>query len=691
MDPILPTIHSPEDLAELSLFELEQVAAEIRAAICDVVEHRSAHFASNLGVVELTLALHTVFDFTYDRLVWDVGHQCYPHKLVTGRYEAFSGIRTRGGLMGYPNPAESEYDLFMTGHAGCSVSSALGLKCGDDILSAIQEAKTGGDPLDSPSLIAQSAAAQRKDRHAVAVIGDGSFANGVVFEGLNHLGGLQKNMTVVLNDNKMSICPRVGGFGKYLDSLRLHPIYSELKEGVKQGVDLLPLVGKPLRKVLHFMKDAVKAGLLGGMFFEELGINYLGPIDGHDIRELQKSLQIARLNEHPTLLHVFTRKGYGYQPAEDDPARYHAPPPLRQGKKIKKSLETKGLKQSPLEISAKNVESLESPQVVETPEVTYTEIASQTVLELMRRCPEVVIITAAMCQGNMLERVREEFPERFFDVGICESHAVVLAAGMAKAGLRPIVDIYSTFMQRAYDHLFHEVSLQNLPVTLLMDRAGLVGPDGPTHHGTYDMAYLRPFPNIVTAAPADAHDLREMLRFAVLEADSAYAIRYPKTRAVELGGERLPVAGMKAEVLREGHAGGGLLLACGVQAADCLEVAESVSAEMPQPTVVNARFVKPLDTETILPLVARAAWMVTVEEGCRDGGFGSAVLEAVTDAGIPLPPLARLGINGFIQHATRAEQLAEAGLDAEGIAREVRRMHETVAAVPMTLKMKNVR
>ncbi len=690
MNPILPNILSPEDLQGLSLAELEQVAAEIREAICEVMEQRSAHFASNLGVVELTLALHTVFDFTYDRLVWDVGHQCYPHKLVTGRYAAFSGIRTRGGLMGYPNPAESAYDLFMTGHAGCSVSSALGLKCGDDILDAVRDAKSGGDPLDSPALIAQSAAAQRKDRHAVAVIGDGSFANGVVFEGLNHLGGLQKNMTVILNDNKMSICPRVGGFGRYLDTLRMHPIYSELKEGVKHGVDLLPLVGKPLRKVLHFMKDAVKAGLLGGMFFEELGINYLGPVDGHDIRALQKALQIARTNECPTLLHVFTRKGYGYQPAEEDPASYHAPPPLKQSKRAEK-LETKGLKQTPLEISAKV-----PAEAVETPDCTYTEVASRAVLELMRRHENVVVITAAMCQGNMLERVREEFPQRFFDVGISESHAVVLAAGMAKSGLRPIVDIYSTFMQRAYDHLFHEISLQNLPVTLLMDRAGLVGPDGPTHHGTYDLAYVRPLPNIITAAPADIFDLREMLRYAVTEADSAVAIRYPKTKAVELDAEarRVPISGMKAEVVLRGKTNGGLVLACGVQVADALAVAAETQTDgVPDFTVVNARFVKPLDTETILPLIQRAAWVVTVEEGCRDGGFGSAVLEAVTDAGISLPAFSRLGINGFIQHATRAEQLAEVGLDVAGIAREVRRMQEATAVEqggePVTLKMRS--
>lgn len=718
---------------------------EIREAICAVVERRSAHFASNLGVVELTLALHTTFDFTYDRLVWDVGHQCYPHKLITGRYNAFSGIRTQGGLMGYPNPAESEYDLFMTGHAGCSISTAVGLKCGDDLLYALQEEKfqknkensqkvkeAGVSPEDDDSVNTAAVSVRQDKRHAVAVIGDGSFANGVVFEGLNHLGGIQKNVTIVLNDNKMSICPRVGGMGKYLDSLRMHPIYSELKEGMKAGLYSIPVVGKPLKNVLHYVKDAVKAGILGGMFFDELGIHYLGPVNGHDIQEIQKFLMLARQCEEPVLLHVLTRKGSGYLPAEEDPTKYHAPPPLKHPKRI-----PMGVKQTPLEISAKIEEDPSSDEnysgetrsektgsqaelreklcrerlSIKVLEDSYTQVASRTVLELMRKHPEVVVITAAMCQGNKLELVRDEFPERFYDVGICESHAVTLAAGMAKAGIRPIVDIYSTFMQRAYDHLFQEVSLQNLPVILLMDRAGLVGPDGPTHHGTYDLAYMRPFPNIITAVPADAYDLREMLFLAVEKTRAPFSIRYPKTWAVEICPEehfqqRIPVMVGGAEIFLKGRKGAGLLLAAGTQIMECLRAVTFLSENseislnlneafwhneksygvseggrsVSEITVVNARFVKPLDTNTILPLVEEAAWMVTVEEGVRDGGFGSAVLEAITDAGIRVPPVRRLGIQGFIQHATREQQLAEAGLDMENIIQTIREMRNLYPA-----------
>ena len=650
MSKILPTIQSPSDLKRFSLTELKRLAAEIREEICNVVERRSAHFASNLGVVELTLALYSVFDFSQDRLIWDVGHQSYPHKLVTGRYPQFATIRTKDGLMGYPNPAESPYDLFMTGHAGVSISTALGLKCGDDLVAAIEGAKRE-DP----------------NRYVVAVIGDGSFANGVVFEGLNHLGELKKDLTIILNDNKMSICPRVGSVGHYLDTLRMSPYYVEFKEDVKRGFEGIPLVGKPMRRFFHRQKNAFKAAFHGGMLFEELGIRYVGPIDGHDIRQMQKFLRMAQRYRGPVLLHVLTKKGHGYEPAEADPSHFHAPPPL-----LKSRAEAK----RKAKLAAKKMQLAEEAQesvergIVEAPkDHSYTVVASHKIQELMAADPRVVVITAAMCQGNKLEQIRETFPTRFFDVGICEAHAVSLAAGMAKAGLRPIVDIYSTFMQRAYDHIFHEVSLQRLPVTLLMDRAGLVGADGPTHHGMYDLTYLRPLPNLVVTAPVDAMDLEQMLALAVT-CDQPFAIRYPKTQTAEFSGvPREQVAMGKCEVLLRGKPGTGTVLACGALVETALEAIRKENLEK-SITLVNARFIKPLDTETLLPILRQSGWLVTIEEGARLGGFGSAVLEAMADEGMTLPQVHRLGVGDvFVPHASRSEQLAEVGLDVEGIAK----------------------
>lgn len=677
---LLPNIHSPQDLKGLSLSELNQLAAEIRQEICAVVAKRSAHFASNLGVVELTLALHSVFDFSCDRLIWDVGHQTYPHKLVTGRYEQFSTIRTRGGLMGYPNPAESIYDLFMTGHAGCSISSALGLRCGDDLIRALEEEKKRLERENKQNPNAETNAdTELPSRHVVAVIGDGSFSSGVVFEGLNHLGELRKNITVILNDNKMSICPRVGSFGHYLDSLRMNPYYTEMKEDLKQMVQRVPFIGKGIRSRFHDLKMAFKACVSGGMLFEELGIRYIGPVDGHDIRQLQKFLRMARQYRCPVLLHVLTQKGHGYSPAEDDPTRFHAPAPqLVQGVSLGVPKPPEASDLAPEKIPAQN--SNPGSTLPETkPDRSYTVIASQKIMELMERNPKVVVITAAMCQGNKLERIRQKFPERFFDVGICESHAVVLASGMAKAGLHPIVDVYSTFMQRAFDHIFQEVSLQNLPVTLLMDRAGLVGADGPTHHGAYDLAYLRPLPNLVMTAPCDAFDLEQMLELAVTQ-DAPFTIRYSKTQTPEITvADRQPVRMGQCEILQEGSPDGGLILACGVQAAEALAAVRMLGDS--SISVVNLRFVKPLDLTAILPRALRAAWVLTAEEGSLIGGVGSEILSSLSDASLNtnfpnrIPPFLRLGIgDSFIQHASRAEQLAEAGLDVSGICRAIEKL-----------------
>ena len=419
----LADIQDAAVLREMSNSELKELAREVRGALCELVAERTAHFASNLGVVELCLALHSVFDFRQDRLIWDTGHQIYPHKLVTGRYRDFPRIRTRGGLMGYPNPSESPYDLFMTGHAGCSVSTVLGLKSGDDL-------------------------SGHQDRRAVAVIGDGALPCGIVFEAMNNAGGLGKDLLVVLNDNKMSICPRVGGMASYLDRLRTNPFYTGLKTEVVRILEHVPVFGDPTERFLAQMKEGVKAGLHGGMLFEDLGFRYLGPIDGHDIAVLRKYLKMVDKLRGPTLLHVVTEKGHGYEPAAEDPVFFHTPPAFREenGKPIPR-------------------ENGGPP--------AYTNIARDAIREQMRRDPRVTVLTAAMCQGNKLEPMRDEFPDRFFDTGICESHAVAFAAGQAKAGLRPIVDIYSTFLQRGFDQIFQEVALQDLPVVFLMDRAGV--------------------------------------------------------------------------------------------------------------------------------------------------------------------------------------------------------------------------
>lgn len=616
MHKLLSQLESAADLHRMSQAELSQLGGEIRDVLCNLLSTRTAHFASNLGVVELCLALHSVFDFRKDRLIWDTGHQIYPHKLITGRYHEFSTIRTKGGLMGYPNPHESEYDLFMTGHAGSSVSTVLGISSGDHLLG-------------------------QGDRRSVAVIGDGAFPSGIVFEALNNAGGLKSDVLVVLNDNKMSICPRVGGMASYLDRLRSTPFYSGLKNEVVKALNKVPLLGDPVERFLAQLKEGVKAGLHGGMMFEDLGFRYFGPIDGHNLPLLRKYLQMVKDLKGPILLHVVTEKGHGYQPAAADPVFFHTPPAFQDENGCAVPKKTGS-----------------AP--------AYTNLMSDAIGKALRENPRVTVLTAAMCQGNKLEKVRDEFPDRFFDTGICESHAVAFAGGQAKAGLRPIVDIYSTFLQRSYDQIFQEVSLQNLPVVFTMDRAGLTGPDGPTHHGTYDIAYMRVFPNLVCMAPGDAYDAPRMLEFA-LKQDCPTSIRYPKANAETVSGERQPIELGKAEVLRWGR--DGMILCCGTLLADCLRAAEMLASEGLEIGVANARFIKPLDYALVERCLRECAFVITVEEGCLQGGFGSAVLEAASDLGLDASKIRRLGLpDRFVEHGERAELLADLRLDTHGIA-----------------------
>ena len=463
MHRILPKIEGPEDLKLLDHQELEILCQEMRDELVRVLSLRPAHFASNLGVVELCVALHLSYDFTKDRIIWDTGHQIYPHKLITGRYRNFDTIRTKGGLMGYPNPAESDFDLFMTGHAGCSLSTALGLKVGDDL---------NGNT----------------DRHSIAVIGDGALPSGIVFEALNNAGGLDKNLLVILNDNEMSICPRVGSLAKCLDQARLTSLYQDSKRQIKDLLEKIPF-GSVAKQALEQLKDGLKASLMGGRLFEEFGFRYFGPIDGHDLPGMLKWFANIKEQKGPILLHVLTQKGCGVPQASEDPVTFHTPPVF----------EKVGPERTLISMKAGGSKG-------------YTDAVSSSIFKIMQENKKVCVITAAMCQGNKLEKIREVFPERFFDVGICESHAVAFAAGLAKTGNRPIVDIYSTFLQRSFDQVFQEVSLQNLPVLFCLDRAGITGPDGPTHHGAFDNTYMRVFPNMTVMAPGDELDVEPMIR-----------------------------------------------------------------------------------------------------------------------------------------------------------------------------------
>lgn len=631
MSEILPTIQSPADLQRLTDQQLLQLAQEIRDELIQVLSIRPAHFASNLGVVELCLALHLVYDFSRDRLIWDTGHQIYPHKLITGRYREFRSIRTRGGLMGFPNPQESPYDLFMTGHAGCSVSTVSGLKAGDSLLG-------------------------QGDRKAVAVIGDGALPSGIVFEAFNNIAGMKQDVLVILNDNKMSICPRTGGLAQYLDQCRMTGLYQGGKRTLNQILQQIPLLGDAARASLEALRDAIKAYFKDGMLFEELGFRYFGPVDGHDLHCLRKILRDLKSQSGPILLHVFTTKGYGVPQAAEDPVTFHSPSVFEK------------VESGRLIVSMKKGGSR-----------AYTDAVAGTLHRLMAENPRVVVLTAAMCQGNKLEAIRSDYPERFFDTGICEGHAVAFAAGMAKAGVKPVVDIYSTFLQRSFDQIFQEVALQNLPVVFTLDRAGLAGPDGPTHHGAFDIPYLRLFPQMTCMAPADEQDVEAMLRFA-LSHPGPVSLRYPKANL-----DRLPRSGDypaielgKAEVLDWGE--DGCFVVIGAMTATCLKAAEKLRDDGLHFGVISARFIKPLDRQTILRAIESLPIVVTVEEGTLEGGFGSAVLEAANSAGLDTRHVLRRGLpDRFIPHGERSELLAELGLDAAGLADSVRRFREELS------------
>jgi 1-deoxy-D-xylulose-5-phosphate synthase len=629
--PLLDRIAHPSDLRSLEMDDLRRLAEEIRHVIVQIVARNGGHLASNLGVVELTLALHYVFHTPRDLIVWDVGHQCYPHKLLTGRKEQFHTLRQLGGISGFPRREESLFDTFGTGHSSTSISAALGMS--------------------------EAMALKGEAARVVAVIGDGSMTAGMAFEALNHAGSLDRDLVVILNDNEMSISPNVGALSTYLSRILTGQLYTRVREEMKGFLKTLPAVGDHVSRLAKKWEEMAKGFLTPGILFEELGFKYVGPVDGHRLRPLVETLKNVRQLRGPILLHVITRKGKGYEPAEREPTRFHGVGPF-----------------DPL---TGEIPTKKGP-------VTYTSVFGRTLMTLARKDERVVAITAAMPQGTGLESFAEAFPDRFYDVGIAEQHGVTFAAGLATQGLRPVVAIYSTFLQRAYDQILHDVCLQNLPVVFAMDRGGIVGEDGPTHHGLFDLSYLRPMPNMTLMAPKDERELQRMLATA-LEIEGPSALRYPRGKGVGvplLSEEEIsPLPVGRCEILREGDAI--LLIAVGSMVHPALAAAEDLSREGIQATVINARFIKPLDEERILPLVRRIPRVVTVEENVLAGGFGSAVLECLQERMGDLSELRmlRIGIpDVFVEHGRQDLLRRQLGLDSQGIARRILRWLEGEAS-----------
>ncbi len=567
---ILEKIKEANDVKQLSLSECEQLAQEIRDFLIRSLSETGGHLASNLGVVELTIALHRFLHFPEDKLVWDVGHQAYTHKILTGRKEQFATLRKTGGLSGFPKRKESDCDAFDTGHSSTSISAGLGLVQARDL--------------------------KGENYQVVSVIGDGALTGGMAYEALNNAAELKKNFIIILNDNEMSITRNVGGMSSYLDHIRMAAPYTELKMGVTNALKKIPKVGDGMVDALHKTKSSIKQLVIPGMLFENMGLTYLGPVDGHDMRQLGKVLQEAKRKQGPVLIHVLTEKGRGYEPAMRHPARFHGAAPYE--------IET-GL-----------------PKAKGNP--SYTDIFSTVMRKFGDREPDVVAVSAAMVPGTGLKRFGNMFPDRLFDVGIAEEHAVTFAAGLALGGLRPVVAIYSSFLQRAIDQILHDVCMQNLPVVFAVDRAGLVGSDGETHHGCFDLSYLSMMPNMTVMAPKNKWELSDMMKFAIRQ-NGPVAIRYPRGEAYTgLEEYRAPIEMGKAEVLEKGKEIA--ILAVGNMVRTAVQVTENLRKKGYEPTLVNMRFVKPLDTELLDIIKEDHSLIVTMEENVKSGGFGEQVM-----------------------------------------------------------------
>ena len=606
---LLQKIDNPSQMKELSLAELTELASELREFIIQSVSKSGGHLSSGLGTVELTVALHHVFNTPDDRLIWDVGHQSYPHKILTGRRDKMSTIRTKDGLSGFPRREESPYDTFGVGHSSTSISAALGM--------------------------AIAAKHNNSDRRVAAIIGDGALTAGMAFEALNHAGDLDANLLVILNDNDMSISPNVGGMSNYLAKLLSGKLYSSMREGSKKVLGKMPSVWELARRTEEHMKGMIVPGTL----FEELGFNYIGPIDGHDMNTLVTTLSNLRKLPGPQFLHIVTKKGKGYTPAEENPIAYHGVGKFcPESGKLEKS-------------------SLKSP--------TYTQIFGSWLCDMAKADDKLVAITPAMREGSGLVEFSEQFPERYFDVGIAEQHAVTVAAGMACDGLKPVVAIYSTFLQRAYDQLIHDVALQNLPVLFAIDRAGVVGPDGATHAGSFDISYLRCIPNMTIMTPSDENECRQMLSTG-FKLNSPSTVRYPRgigpNSKVNSNLETIPVG--KGKICRNGK--NIAILAFGSVLTEGLDVAEKLNA-----TIANMRFVKPLDEDLILKLASQHDIIVTLEDNVVMGGAGSAVNEVLLKQQCQNRIL-NLGLPDiFMEHASREQLLEDAGLSTSGILRAI--------------------
>ncbi len=618
---LLKTIHSPADLKRLSPERFPQLCQEIREQIISVVSNVGGHLASNLGVVELTVALHYLLETPKDRIVWDTSNQAYTHKLLTGRREQFHSLRQYGGLSGFCKREESVYDTFNAGHAGTGVSAAFGMV---------------------------AAREQMHDKHkVVCVVGDGAMTAGMTLEALHHAGGSNKDFLVILNDNQMSISKNVGAISAYLNRTFSGEFYGRVREETGQLLRKIPHIGPEVEKIARRAEELAKGAILPGLLFEELGFQYVGPIDGHNFEHLLPTLENVVRMKGPVLLHVITKKGLGYEPAIENPVWFHACPPF---------------------VRETGVPAKKSPRP------TYTAIAVDTLVKLARQDKRIVAVTAAMCEGTGLNAFEKVFPDRIYDVGIAEQHAVTFAAGMAAQGMRPVCAIYSTFLQRSYDQIVHDVATQNLPVTLCIDRGGLVAEDGTTHHGAFDYAFLRHVPNMVVMAPKDENELQHLMKTG-LSCDAPASVRYP--RGVSLGVPMdpepvaLPIG--KGELLRDGT--DVAIISIGVTTWQAHKAAERLEQEGISTAVVNARFVKPLDKELIVDVAKRVQYLVTVEEGAKMGGFGSAVLEALSDEGITHLCTKLIGLpDWYIEQGPQDLLRERYGLTAEGIYESVKQL-----------------
>lgn len=620
----LSEITHPNQLHGLSIYQLQQVARQIREKHLQTVAATGGHLGPGLGVVELTLALYQTLDLDRDKVVWDVGHQAYPHKLITGRYSRFHTLRQKDGVAGYLKRCESKFDHFGAGHASTSISAALGMALARDM--------------------------QGEKYKVVAVIGDGALTGGMALEAINHAGHLPRtNLLVVLNDNEMSISPNVGAIPRYLNKMRLSPPVQFLSDNLEEQFKHLPFVGDSLAPELDRVKEGMKRLAVPkvGAVFEELGFTYIGPIDGHNLEELIATFQQAHKTPGPVLVHVATVKGKGYEVAEQDQVGYHA--------------------QNPFNLATGKAIPSNKPKPP-----SYSKVFGETLTKLAENNPRIIGITAAMATGTGLDILQKRVPQQYIDVGIAEQHAVTLAAGLACEGMRPVATIYSTFLQRAFDQIIHDVCIQNLPVFFCMDRAGIVGADGPTHQGMYDIAYLRCIPNMVLMAPKDEAELQRMIVTGIQHTDGPIALRYPRGNGygaplMEEGWEPLPIG--KGEILR--HGDDLLMVAYGSMVYPAMQTAEILHEHGIEATVINARFAKPLDTELILPLAQRIGRVVTMEEGCLPGGFGSAIAEAMLDADITVP-LTRLGVpDRLVDHATPDQSKAELELTPPQMAERI--------------------